>query len=195
VAVLGPGKFFGEEALLTSSPRNAHVIAKESMLLYYLDKHDLRTVFDEFPGLEEIVREEAGARRRGHIQQLEAAAARPKLEALAMSGPELEAKVTTLRQAVSGGDFSPQLLRQLADAEEVWQARKDKDAADQERAEVDKKQAAGGRKAAKPGRKRRSSVMELYGMVTTGEAEQGVQLAELAEEGHEEGEPPAGGRA
>ena len=37
---LGPGKFFGEAALLTSEPRNAYIRAKSKMKLYILTKGD-----------------------------------------------------------------------------------------------------------------------------------------------------------
>ena len=71
VAVLGPGKFFGEEALLTAAPRNAHVVAAGNVLLYVLEKSDLESVFQDFPGLEELL-SESGESRRTHIQQLNA---------------------------------------------------------------------------------------------------------------------------
>ena len=75
VAVLGPGQFFGEEALLTASPRSAHIMAATSMMVYTLEKAGLRSVFREFPGLEEIIKNPLDERRRVYIQELEAAVA------------------------------------------------------------------------------------------------------------------------
>eukprot|EP01052_Picozoa_sp_SAG31_P041689 SAG31_NODE_6390_length_2035_cov_1.973140_2_plen_99_part_00 len=41
---LGPGRAFGEAALLTDEPRNSFVIAKTPMRLYVLTKADLQQV-------------------------------------------------------------------------------------------------------------------------------------------------------
>ena len=50
-AALGPGKFFGEAALLTSEPRNAYIRAKNRMKLYVLTKADLEVGFGRIDAL------------------------------------------------------------------------------------------------------------------------------------------------
>eukprot|EP01052_Picozoa_sp_SAG31_P017672 SAG31_NODE_1219_length_9302_cov_13.527328_7_plen_650_part_00 len=75
VALLGPGKFFGEEALVTASPRNAHIVAVSDLLLYVLEKSNLQSVFCEFPGMEDIIKDPMDQRTRRRVQELEAAAA------------------------------------------------------------------------------------------------------------------------
>jgi CRP-like cAMP-binding protein len=55
LATLGPGEFFGEDALLTDAPRNANVHATTPLLLYVLAKTDLHAAFEEFPGLEALM--------------------------------------------------------------------------------------------------------------------------------------------
>jgi CRP-like cAMP-binding protein len=67
---LGPGKFFGEAALLNSEPRNAYVWAISEMKLYVLTKVNLETVFYEFPGLEEILRSPHDERKKARLKQL-----------------------------------------------------------------------------------------------------------------------------
>ena len=49
-AVLGPGRAFGEAALLTEEPRNSFVVSKTTMRLYVLTKEDLQKAFADFPG-------------------------------------------------------------------------------------------------------------------------------------------------
>jgi CRP-like cAMP-binding protein len=74
LAVLGPGQFFGEEALLSSAPRNAHVRSCEPMELFVLHKGSLEVVFDEFPGLEAAIRHPLDKRTRAQLMEIEAAA-------------------------------------------------------------------------------------------------------------------------
>ena len=40
VAMLSPGDFFGEAALITGNPRNATIVAQEDVVLYELKKDD-----------------------------------------------------------------------------------------------------------------------------------------------------------
>ena len=51
VAELGPGRFFGELALLDRAPRNATVVADTSMELLVLGQREFAALIDEVPGL------------------------------------------------------------------------------------------------------------------------------------------------
>jgi CRP-like cAMP-binding protein len=101
VVTLGPGKFFGEEALLTAAPRSAYIRAKSDLKLFVLDKTSLHAVFREFPGLEMIIRNPLDSRKAAHIQELEAAAAatqRSRDQAV-LRQTELAAHAARLEQA------------------------------------------------------------------------------------------------
>jgi CRP-like cAMP-binding protein len=50
VATLGPGKAFGELALLDKHPRNATVIAESDMDLVVLGQREFAGIIDEVPG-------------------------------------------------------------------------------------------------------------------------------------------------
>ncbi len=56
VAKLGPGEFFGEAALITGKPRNAHVDATTDLVLYSLDKAAFQRAMSERATLDEEVR-------------------------------------------------------------------------------------------------------------------------------------------
>jgi len=56
VAVLGPGDFFGDRALLTGQPRNATVVAEQSTTVYCLSKQDFQKAMNERATLEAEVR-------------------------------------------------------------------------------------------------------------------------------------------
>eukprot|EP01051_Picozoa_sp_SAG22_P015782 SAG22_NODE_2119_length_2982_cov_1.743670_1_plen_994_part_11 len=73
-AVLGPGRAFGEAALLTDEPRNSFVVAKTTMRLYVLTKDDLQKAFADFPGLEEVLKSPLDEQKTARLAQLEAAA-------------------------------------------------------------------------------------------------------------------------
>lgn len=51
----GPGKFFGELALLNNAPRAASAITKEDSTLLLLDKDTFDDLTDEFPDILKIV--------------------------------------------------------------------------------------------------------------------------------------------
>jgi voltage-gated potassium channel len=59
---IGAGKFFGEIALLTGSPRNATVITTEPSQLLALDIADFRSLASRRPELVALIREEATKR-------------------------------------------------------------------------------------------------------------------------------------
>jgi CRP-like cAMP-binding protein len=61
---LGPGKFFGEIALLDGSPRTATVVTTMATTLLVLDVTDFRAFTAHHPKLAEAVSQEA-ARRKG----------------------------------------------------------------------------------------------------------------------------------
>ncbi|MFN5851471.1 MAG: ATP-binding cassette domain-containing protein [Pirellulaceae bacterium] len=56
VAILGPGDFFGDRALLTGQPRNATVVAEQTTTLYCLSKQDFQKAMNERATLEAEVR-------------------------------------------------------------------------------------------------------------------------------------------
>lgn len=56
VAALGPGEFFGEAALLTGNPRNAHVDAITDVVLFSLDKASFQRTIAEAATMDEEVR-------------------------------------------------------------------------------------------------------------------------------------------
>ncbi len=56
VAELGPGAFFGETALLTGAPRNAHVDALTEVVVYSLDPDSFQQAMSERATLDEEVR-------------------------------------------------------------------------------------------------------------------------------------------
>ncbi|WP_237607571.1 ATP-binding cassette domain-containing protein [Roseimaritima sediminicola] len=56
VAEIGPGDFFGETALLTGEPRNAHVDAKTDCVLYTLDAKSFQEAMNERASLDQEVR-------------------------------------------------------------------------------------------------------------------------------------------
>jgi putative ABC transport system ATP-binding protein len=57
VAELGMGQFFGEQALLTDSARNATVRGKERGIVYTLDKLDFKAALDASPEFDHQLRE------------------------------------------------------------------------------------------------------------------------------------------
>jgi putative ABC transport system ATP-binding protein len=56
IAELGPGDFFGETALLTGAPRNAHVDALTEVVVYSLDPDSFQQAMSERATLDEEVR-------------------------------------------------------------------------------------------------------------------------------------------
>tara|TARA_R110002049_G_scaffold2750_4_gene21981 strand:+ start:158699 stop:159826 length:1128 start_codon:yes stop_codon:yes gene_type:complete len=56
LATLGPGDFFGEAALITGDPRNAHVDAKTDVVVYTLDKPSFTEAMNERATLDQEVR-------------------------------------------------------------------------------------------------------------------------------------------
>lgn len=56
LAELGPGNFFGETALLTGEPRNAHVDAITDAVVYTLDPESFREAMQERATLDQEVR-------------------------------------------------------------------------------------------------------------------------------------------
>ena len=50
VAILGPGDFFGDLALLDRAPRNATVTARTAMELAVLGQREFAAMIDEVPG-------------------------------------------------------------------------------------------------------------------------------------------------
>lgn len=56
IARLGPNDFFGEAALLTGQPRNAHVDADTDVVLFSLDKEDFHRAMAERATMDEEVR-------------------------------------------------------------------------------------------------------------------------------------------
>jgi CRP/FNR family transcriptional regulator, cyclic AMP receptor protein len=57
VAELGPGDFLGEMGIVTRSPRNASVVAREPMRVIVLSEQDFRGVARSFPSVAERIRE------------------------------------------------------------------------------------------------------------------------------------------
>jgi cAMP-dependent protein kinase regulator len=57
VADLGPGDFLGEMGIVTQSPRNASVVAREPMRVIVLSEQDFRGVARAFPSVAERIRE------------------------------------------------------------------------------------------------------------------------------------------
>jgi putative ABC transport system ATP-binding protein len=53
LAVIDPGGFFGEQALITETPRNASCIAKSEVEVYALAKDDFRRAFETNPSFRE----------------------------------------------------------------------------------------------------------------------------------------------
>ena len=96
VAVIGPGGFFGEMALLTGEPRNASAIAIEQVDCYLLSKADLDPLFSAHPELAEristlLAERQAGlaAAREKLDEKTARAAARGKPDRLADAHPPL----------------------------------------------------------------------------------------------------------
>ncbi len=56
---LQSGDFFGEVALLMSTPRNATIRAKDYCELYYLDKHDFDRVLERYPEFKKEIEKQA----------------------------------------------------------------------------------------------------------------------------------------
>ncbi|HUO44018.1 MAG TPA: mechanosensitive ion channel family protein [Burkholderiales bacterium] len=81
VAVLGPGKCFGEMGLLTGEPRHATVIARSNAECYRLDKASLEDVLHSRPALAEHFSRLLAARQADldqHLARADAAARRPQ---------------------------------------------------------------------------------------------------------------------
>jgi CRP/FNR family cyclic AMP-dependent transcriptional regulator len=57
VADLGPGDFLGEMGIVTGSPRNASVVARERTRVIVLSEQDFRGMARSFPGVAERIRE------------------------------------------------------------------------------------------------------------------------------------------
>jgi CRP-like cAMP-binding protein len=57
VADLGPGDFLGEMGIVTQSPRNASVVAREPTRVMVLSEQDFRGVARSFPSVAEQIRE------------------------------------------------------------------------------------------------------------------------------------------
>src|SRR5215218_2545827 len=57
VADLGPGDFLGEMGIVTQSPRNASVVAREPTRVMVLTEQDFRGVARSFPTVAERIRE------------------------------------------------------------------------------------------------------------------------------------------
>jgi CRP/FNR family transcriptional regulator, cyclic AMP receptor protein len=51
IATLGPGKYFGELAVLTRAPRNATIESATDMTLLVMGQREFAGVLDEVPGL------------------------------------------------------------------------------------------------------------------------------------------------
>lgn len=64
-ATLSSGQFFGETALLLSSPRNATVIAKDYCDLYVLDKETFDNILRRYPVFAKSVEEQSAKRLSG----------------------------------------------------------------------------------------------------------------------------------
>jgi putative peptide zinc metalloprotease protein len=62
IAILGPGEFFGELALLYAAPRNATVVALTTVRLWSLDRRDFDDVLRHYLRLDETI--QATARQR-----------------------------------------------------------------------------------------------------------------------------------
>jgi CRP-like cAMP-binding protein len=57
VADLGPGDFLGEMGIVTQSPRNASVVAREPTRVMVLSEQDFRGVARSFPTVADQIRE------------------------------------------------------------------------------------------------------------------------------------------
>jgi CRP-like cAMP-binding protein len=57
IADLGPGDFLGEMGIVTQSPRNASVVAREPTRVMVLSEQDFRGVARSFPAVAEQIRE------------------------------------------------------------------------------------------------------------------------------------------
>jgi CRP-like cAMP-binding protein len=57
IADLGPGDFLGEMGIVTQSPRNASVVAREPTRVMVLSEQDFRGVARSFPTVAEQIRE------------------------------------------------------------------------------------------------------------------------------------------
>jgi CRP/FNR family cyclic AMP-dependent transcriptional regulator len=57
VADLGPGDFLGEMGIVTRSPRNASVVAREQTRVMVLSEQDFRGVARSYPTVAERIRE------------------------------------------------------------------------------------------------------------------------------------------
>jgi CRP-like cAMP-binding protein len=57
IADLGPGDFLGEMGIVTQSPRNASVVAREPTRVIVLSEQDFRGVARSFPTVAEQIRE------------------------------------------------------------------------------------------------------------------------------------------
>jgi CRP-like cAMP-binding protein len=57
IADLGPGDFLGEMGIVTKSPRNASVVAREPTRVLVLSEQDFRGVARSFPTVAEQIRE------------------------------------------------------------------------------------------------------------------------------------------
>ena len=106
VASLHPGQFFGEQALLDDTPRNASIVATEAMVLYVLEKSQLTQVLMRFPEAEEIIRSPAGERAELVAKYQEGAELEQALPARAAAAGwaaqriEMAAEIADLRQKV-----------------------------------------------------------------------------------------------
>jgi CRP-like cAMP-binding protein len=66
VAILGPGEFFGELALLTGAPRTAMVTAETDMVVAALSRQEFATMLDTSPRVAQRLLLEAVRRLRAN---------------------------------------------------------------------------------------------------------------------------------
>jgi len=70
LAILGPGSFFGEMALLDSTPRSATVLTLEPSTFLYIDQGEFSTLIKKYPQLAWKIMKHLSARLREANEQI-----------------------------------------------------------------------------------------------------------------------------
>jgi CRP-like cAMP-binding protein len=105
VAVLSPGEYFGEGALLTTNPRRASIIAMEETCVSWLDRDAFRQLLGE--QLVETLQSDFNAKEKG----LEKEVSGSDLERLSVLGVGAFGTVSLVRNRVTGETYALKQIR------------------------------------------------------------------------------------